>query len=137
MAVAACSDLLLLILPTGCAPGVYRVTEKGNYTELDAAHIIRQILQGVQYLHSHGEMTSVLTARLSPSPRIIQVQQGAAGDGCGIFGAMSALLLCAPTASHQKSEMCSDVRCTTPLTPQDTPAYLTMASDKGTRAGSP
>jgi len=32
----------------------YRVTEKGNYTEMDAAHIIRQILQGVQYLHSHG-----------------------------------------------------------------------------------
>uniref|UniRef100_A0A383VKX5 Protein kinase domain-containing protein n=1 Tax=Tetradesmus obliquus TaxID=3088 RepID=A0A383VKX5_TETOB len=31
-----------------------RVTEKGNYTEMDAAHIIRQILQGVQYLHSHG-----------------------------------------------------------------------------------
>ena len=31
------------------------MTEKGNYTELDAAHIIRQILQGVQYLHSHGE----------------------------------------------------------------------------------
>jgi serine/threonine protein kinase len=34
---------------------VSRVTEKGNYTELDAAHIIRQILQGVQYLHSHGK----------------------------------------------------------------------------------
>lgn len=34
---------------------LHRVTEKGNYTELDAAHIIQQILQGVQYLHSHGE----------------------------------------------------------------------------------
>lgn len=33
----------------------YRVTDKGNYTEKDAAYIIRQILKGVQYLHAHGE----------------------------------------------------------------------------------
>jgi serine/threonine protein kinase len=38
-----------------CCCCCVRVTEKGNYTEMDAAHIIRQILQGVQYLHSHGE----------------------------------------------------------------------------------
>lgn len=31
-----------------------RVTEKGNYTEKDAASIIRQILSGVAYLHSKG-----------------------------------------------------------------------------------
>jgi serine/threonine protein kinase len=31
-----------------------RVTEKGNYTEKDAASIIRQILDGVAYLHSQG-----------------------------------------------------------------------------------
>eukprot|EP00877_Chromochloris_zofingiensis_P004633 jgi/Chrzof1/14170/Cz08g28020.t1 len=31
-----------------------RVTDKGNYTEKDAAYIIRQILKGVQYLHAHG-----------------------------------------------------------------------------------
>ncbi len=31
-----------------------RVTEKGNYTEKDAAAIILQILRGVAYLHSHG-----------------------------------------------------------------------------------
>jgi len=37
------------------------VTEKGNYTELDAAHIIRQILQGVQYLHSHGEYLQMVS----------------------------------------------------------------------------
>jgi len=32
------------------------VTEKGNYTEMDACNIIRQILSGVGYLHSHGEL---------------------------------------------------------------------------------
>eukprot|EP00798_Chlamydomonas_sp_ICE-L_P017505 gene17505-23817_t len=31
-----------------------RVTEKGNYTEKDAANLIRQILDGVAYLHSEG-----------------------------------------------------------------------------------
>ena len=31
-----------------------RVTEKGNYTEKDAASLIRQILDGVAYLHSNG-----------------------------------------------------------------------------------
>ena len=31
-----------------------RVTERGNYTEKDAANIIRQILSGVAYLHSKG-----------------------------------------------------------------------------------
>lgn len=31
-----------------------RVTEKGNYTERDASNIIRQILEGVSYLHSQG-----------------------------------------------------------------------------------
>ena len=32
-----------------------RVTERGNYTEKDAAGIIRQILSGVAYLHSKGQ----------------------------------------------------------------------------------
>ncbi|GAX83638.1 hypothetical protein CEUSTIGMA_g11062.t1 [Chlamydomonas eustigma] len=31
-----------------------RVTEKGNYTEKDAASLIRQILEGVAYLHANG-----------------------------------------------------------------------------------
>lgn len=31
-----------------------RVTERGNYTEKEASAIIRQILKGVGYLHSHG-----------------------------------------------------------------------------------
>lgn len=31
-----------------------RVTEKGNYTEKDAANLIKQILEGVAYLHSQG-----------------------------------------------------------------------------------
>lgn len=31
-----------------------RVTEKGNYTEKDAANLIRQILDGVAYLHQIG-----------------------------------------------------------------------------------
>ncbi|KAK9820338.1 hypothetical protein WJX72_009178 [[Myrmecia] bisecta] len=31
-----------------------RVTEKGNYSEKDAADIIRQILSGVAYLHANG-----------------------------------------------------------------------------------
>jgi serine/threonine protein kinase len=30
------------------------VTERGNYTEQDAAAIIRQILSGVAYLHAKG-----------------------------------------------------------------------------------
>jgi serine/threonine protein kinase len=41
---------------TCCMHGVAcRVTEKGNYTEKDAAKIIRQILDGVAYLHAQGE----------------------------------------------------------------------------------
>uniref|UniRef100_A0A7S3QUR8 Protein kinase domain-containing protein n=1 Tax=Dunaliella tertiolecta TaxID=3047 RepID=A0A7S3QUR8_DUNTE len=31
-----------------------RVTEKGNYSEEDARRLIKQILNGVAYLHSHG-----------------------------------------------------------------------------------
>jgi len=31
-----------------------RVTEKGNYTEKDAANLIKQILEGVAYLHANG-----------------------------------------------------------------------------------
>ena len=31
-----------------------RVTEKGYYTEKDASSIIRQILDGVSYLHAQG-----------------------------------------------------------------------------------
>jgi calcium/calmodulin-dependent protein kinase I len=31
-----------------------RVTEKGNYSEADAANLIRQILHGVAYLHAQG-----------------------------------------------------------------------------------
>lgn len=31
-----------------------RVTEKGNYTETDAVHIFKQILEGVAYLHARG-----------------------------------------------------------------------------------
>ncbi len=32
-----------------------RVTEKGNYSEPDAAKLIRQILDGVAYLHAQGK----------------------------------------------------------------------------------
>jgi serine/threonine protein kinase len=35
-------------------PEHFRVTEKGNYTEKDAANLIRQILEGVAYLHANG-----------------------------------------------------------------------------------
>ena len=31
-----------------------RVTEKGNYSEKEAANLIRQILDGVTYLHAQG-----------------------------------------------------------------------------------
>ena len=33
-----------------------RVTEKGNYSEKDASDLIRQVLEGVAYLHSQGTM---------------------------------------------------------------------------------
>lgn len=35
-----------------------RVTEKGNYSEKDAAELIRQVLEGVAYLHSQGVQPS-------------------------------------------------------------------------------
>jgi len=42
----------------------HRVTEKGNYSEEDSRRLIKQILNGVAYLHSHGgcllSVTSVL-----------------------------------------------------------------------------
>jgi len=31
-----------------------RIVEKGSYTERDAAYLIRQILEAVQYMHSIG-----------------------------------------------------------------------------------
>ncbi len=33
-----------------------RVTEKGNYSEKDASDLIRQVLEGVAYLHSQGTL---------------------------------------------------------------------------------
>ena len=36
-----------------------RVTEKGNYTEKDAANLIKQILEGVAYLHANGGCITV------------------------------------------------------------------------------
>ncbi len=35
-----------------------RVTEKGNYSEKDASDLIRQVLEGVAYLHSQGNHNS-------------------------------------------------------------------------------
>jgi serine/threonine protein kinase len=32
----------------------YKIVERGNYSEKDAAHIIRQVIEGVAYLHSEG-----------------------------------------------------------------------------------
>jgi len=32
----------------------YKIVEKGNYSEEDAANIIRQVINGVKYLHEHG-----------------------------------------------------------------------------------
>lgn len=31
------------------------MTEKGNYSEKDASELIRQVLEGVAYLHSQGK----------------------------------------------------------------------------------
>lgn len=41
---------LAAALPLCC-----RVTEKGNYSEKDASELIRQVLEGVAYLHSRGK----------------------------------------------------------------------------------
>ena len=32
-----------------------RVSSCGHFTELQAAHVVYQVLSGVAYLHSHGE----------------------------------------------------------------------------------
>jgi len=32
----------------------YKIVEKGNYSEKDAANIVRQMIKGVEYLHSKG-----------------------------------------------------------------------------------
>ena len=45
------------------------MTEKGNYSEKDAAELIKQVLEGVAYLHSQG------------------LPHGAAPGGGGRFGA--------------------------------------------------
>ena len=44
--------------PAVCSRSVLmccRVTEKGNYSEKDASDLIRQVLEGVAYLHSQGK----------------------------------------------------------------------------------
>ena len=46
-----------------------RVTEKGNYTERDAAILIRQILSGVAYLHLQGKELSLCCAATQASRR--------------------------------------------------------------------
>lgn len=47
-----------------------RVTEKGNYTEKDAANLIRQILSGVAYLHSKGARAAAALPSSSPLRRL-------------------------------------------------------------------
>lgn len=42
-----------------------RVTDKGNYSEQDAAEIIKQILQGVAYLHSQGMSLNTVSLPLT------------------------------------------------------------------------
>jgi len=32
----------------------YKIVDRGSYNESDAAHIVKQLLEGVQYLHSQG-----------------------------------------------------------------------------------
>lgn len=32
----------------------YKIVEKGNYSERDAADIVSQMMKGVQYLHANG-----------------------------------------------------------------------------------
>lgn len=57
-----------------------RVTEKGNYTEKDAASLIKQILEGVAYLHSQGEHDGRLAGHgqlaSSPGEMICMARQG-------------------------------------------------------------
>lgn len=31
-----------------------RIVQKGSYTEIDAAHLIRQVLEAVDYMHEQG-----------------------------------------------------------------------------------
>ncbi len=60
---------LLLLLNTSPLTG-YRVTEKGNYTEKDAANLIRQILEGVAYLHANGGKEGGHLQRTLPRPHV-------------------------------------------------------------------
>lgn len=52
-----CFVASLRLLPSIASTAVFeccRVTEKGNYSEKDAADLIRQVLEGVAYLHAQG-----------------------------------------------------------------------------------
>ena len=63
-----CDDAELLchvyILKTDATDNC-RVTEKGNYTEKDAANLIKQILEGVAYLHANGKWLPAISKRLT------------------------------------------------------------------------
>lgn len=68
---------------TLCVPQVYivtelvsggelldRVTANGNYTEADAAKLIKQMLDGVSYLHSKGAPLSAAPIVGHVAPRL-------------------------------------------------------------------
>jgi len=40
-----------------------RIVEKGSYTEKDASHLIRQILEAVDYMHEQGVVHRDLKVR--------------------------------------------------------------------------
>lgn len=57
------SLVLAAALPLRC-----RVTEKGNYSEKDASELIRQVLEGVAYLHSQGKRLPLYVDSLHTEP---------------------------------------------------------------------
>ncbi|XP_013791008.1 calcium/calmodulin-dependent protein kinase type 1-like, partial [Limulus polyphemus] len=75
-----------------------RIVEKGSYTEKDASHLIKQILEAVDFMHTQGvvhrDLKSLDVARFFIAPEVLaQKPYGKAVDVWSI-GVIAYILLC-------------------------------------------